>query len=226
MAARRTAAAGRPAALATASAITPASAPWRSSPPSSRRRNSCSVSVAAANRPAEQLGAPGLRALARDGADLGERRVDGRHRQRRLRRRIGQRAQRRPADADLALRQLPGQPGHHDATSRGSPTAASAARRSAPPWPAATTSPSHRRRPPRHRQATCLQVGTAPPTTSPRQPTSKDTEGQPVAPSGAGGAWSSVCTAPVLSVARAVMVWVPGWVAFHGKLHSRQVSLE
>ena len=52
MAARRTVGAAIPAALATASAITPASAPWRSSPPSSRRRNVCSASVAAANRSA------------------------------------------------------------------------------------------------------------------------------------------------------------------------------
>ena len=51
MAARRTAAAGTSAALATASAITPSSAPWRSSPPSSRRRNVCSASVAWLNSP-------------------------------------------------------------------------------------------------------------------------------------------------------------------------------
>ena len=57
--------AGRPAAFATASAITPASAPWRSSPPSRRRRKVCSASVAAANNPLTQLGAPRLRALAR-----------------------------------------------------------------------------------------------------------------------------------------------------------------
>ena len=48
----------------------------------------------------------GLRTLARDRADLGERRVDGRHRQRRLLRGRRQRTQRRPPDADLALRQL------------------------------------------------------------------------------------------------------------------------
>ena len=59
-----------------------------------------------------------------------------------------------------------------------------------------------------------------------RQPTSKETDGQPVAPSGAGVAWSWVCTAPVLSVARAVMLCVPGLSACHGKLHSRQASLE
>ena len=52
IAARCTAAAGIPAALATASAMMPASAPWRSSPPSSRSRKVCSVSVAAAKSPA------------------------------------------------------------------------------------------------------------------------------------------------------------------------------
>lgn len=40
-----------PAARATASVITPASAPWRSSPPTSLERNRCSAAVAA-----EQLG--------------------------------------------------------------------------------------------------------------------------------------------------------------------------
>ncbi len=114
IAARRTVAAGTPAALATASAITPASAPCRSSPPSSRRRNVCSASVAAANRSATQPRPAGLRALARDRADLGERGVDGGDRQRRLLRGRRQRPQRRPADADLALRQLAGQPGHDD----------------------------------------------------------------------------------------------------------------
>jgi hypothetical protein len=39
-----------PAAFATASAMIPASAPWRSSPPRSRNRKVCSVSVAAAKR--------------------------------------------------------------------------------------------------------------------------------------------------------------------------------
>ena len=47
--ARRTSAAGNPAALATASTITPSSAPWRSSPTSSRTRKSCSPSVARPN---------------------------------------------------------------------------------------------------------------------------------------------------------------------------------
>ena len=50
MAARRTRARGTDAALATASAITPSSAPWRSSPRRRRLRNWPSGSVAAANR--------------------------------------------------------------------------------------------------------------------------------------------------------------------------------
>ena len=49
MCARRTAAIGTPAALATASTITPSSAPWRSSPPSTRHSNCCSGSVARPN---------------------------------------------------------------------------------------------------------------------------------------------------------------------------------
>jgi hypothetical protein len=50
--ARRTSLAGTPAARAVASTITPSSAPWRSSPPSSRIRKRCSPSVARPNRPA------------------------------------------------------------------------------------------------------------------------------------------------------------------------------
>ena len=87
IAARRTVAAGTPAALATASAITPASAPWRSSPPSRRRRNVCSASVAAANRSATSSARRACEPLPATVADLGERRVDGRDRQRRLLRR-------------------------------------------------------------------------------------------------------------------------------------------
>src|SRR2546426_3182918 len=49
MAARRTSGAGRPAALATASTMIPSSAPWRSSPVSSRTRKSFSSVVAPAN---------------------------------------------------------------------------------------------------------------------------------------------------------------------------------
>ena len=50
--ARRSAVAGTPAAFAAASAITPSSAPWRSSPDSSARRKRCSRSVARPNRSA------------------------------------------------------------------------------------------------------------------------------------------------------------------------------
>ncbi len=42
-------ASGMPVALPTASAITPSSAPWRSSPPTSSRRNFCSSAVARSN---------------------------------------------------------------------------------------------------------------------------------------------------------------------------------
>ena len=104
-----------PAALATASAITPISAPWRSSPPSRRRRNVCSTSVAAREQCAEQFGAAGLRSLARDTAPIS---LNVASTPRTVRRRFGgrlrQRAQRRPPDADLPLRQLAGQPRDDD----------------------------------------------------------------------------------------------------------------
>ena len=61
IAARRTSATGSPAAAAMASTMTPSSAPWRSSPASSCRRNCCSSGVASAKS------AP--RAAARRGAD-------------------------------------------------------------------------------------------------------------------------------------------------------------
>jgi hypothetical protein len=48
--ARRTLATGIPAAAAIASTMTPASAPWRSSPRSKRNRNRCSASVARPKR--------------------------------------------------------------------------------------------------------------------------------------------------------------------------------
>ena len=50
IAARRTSAAGSPAAAAIASSITPSSAPWRNSPMSRRTRKSCSAAVARAKR--------------------------------------------------------------------------------------------------------------------------------------------------------------------------------
>jgi hypothetical protein len=56
MIARRTSATGTPAARATASVITPSSAPCRSSPDSSRTRNCCSSPVAAPiNSPTSRL---------------------------------------------------------------------------------------------------------------------------------------------------------------------------
>ncbi len=56
--------------------------------------------------------------------------------------------------------------------------------------------------------------------------TANDTVCQPEAPSGTGSAATDVWTAPVLSVARTVMVCDPGWLACQSKLHSRHVSLE
>lgn len=56
--------------------------------------------------------------------------------------------------------------------------------------------------------------------------TARFTVCQPVAPSGTGLARSSVWTAPVLSMARTVMVSRPGLFACHGKRHNRHVSLE
>ena len=74
--ARRTSLTGTPAACATASTITPSSAPWRSSPTSSCRRNRCSGAVARANRSAEQRPPGRLRPGPGLPADLLERRVD------------------------------------------------------------------------------------------------------------------------------------------------------
>ena len=104
--ARRTAASGSPAAFATASVITPACAPWRSSPTSSAPRNACSAAVARPNsasswrRRSACEPAPAVRPMASSAScDL----VDG---QRRLGGRRRQVAQRGPADADLALQQV------------------------------------------------------------------------------------------------------------------------
>jgi hypothetical protein len=63
---------------------------------------------------ADQLGAPRLRALAGYGADRREGGVDIGHGQAWLSRGRRQRPQSRPADTDLALRQLSGKPGHDD----------------------------------------------------------------------------------------------------------------
>ena len=87
----------------------PASAPWRRSPDSSPRSSRCSASVARANsslssaRRAATEPEPPSAPIAR------ERRRDVGHGQRRLGRRRRHLAQRRPADADLALQQLAAQ---------------------------------------------------------------------------------------------------------------------
>ncbi len=107
------------AARPTASAITPISAPWRSSPASRRRRNVCSTSVAAANRPRQQFGAARLRSLPGHGADVAQRGIDVAHPQARFGGGFRQRAQRRPPDADLPLRELAGQPRHDDSDQPG-----------------------------------------------------------------------------------------------------------
>ena len=126
MAARRTEAAGMPTALATASAITPTSAPWRSSPPRRRRRNVCSASVALANNPVTSsarracdpfpatvpisVNLASTCSTSSDGSAAGG----------------GSERSETPADADLPLRQLADS---HDTT-----TAASVGSPSAPAW--------------------------------------------------------------------------------------------
>ena len=85
IAARRTSGAGTPAARATASTITPSSAPWRISPIRSPRRNVRSASVGFANRSVELGPARGLRAGAREAADPSQRRIHFDQLERRLR---------------------------------------------------------------------------------------------------------------------------------------------
>ena len=113
--ARRTAAIGTPAAFATASTITPSSAPWRSSPENIFHSSSCSDSVARPNTSASRLRraaltpAPGHRRQPVDGV------VDLEHRERRRQRRLGPHvAQRRPSDAGAALAQRAGQHADRD----------------------------------------------------------------------------------------------------------------
>ncbi len=108
--ARRTAAIGTSAALATASTITPSSAPCRSSPLNTFHSRRCSGSVALAKtsvssaRRAALTPAPDIAASWSSGpVDLGDL-------QRRLRRRVDLHvAQRRPADADASLPRRPGE---------------------------------------------------------------------------------------------------------------------
>ena len=87
IAARRTSGAGTDAARATASAMRPPSAPWRSSPTSSRRRKSTSAARRPIEHVVEDLLAAGDRAAARGHLDSIERSVDVGDRQRRHRRR-------------------------------------------------------------------------------------------------------------------------------------------
>jgi hypothetical protein len=105
--ARRTGAAGNPAAAAIASAITPASAPWRSSPARSRSRKSLER-----RRVREEVlqgvGAPGRRARTAHRRDRREPAVGLGERQRRRDRGIAaarRGKQRGSADAETALRQ-------------------------------------------------------------------------------------------------------------------------
>ena len=104
--ARRSAARGTSAACATASTITPASAPWRSSPLKQPHQEALLAGGRAPEQRRERLAPGALGAGAGQRADPLEARVDLRDGQRRL---LGGRrcvAQRRVADADLALAQL------------------------------------------------------------------------------------------------------------------------
>jgi hypothetical protein len=225
-----------------------------------------------------QLCAPRLRALARDGPDSTETGVDLRDRQRGIRRGRWERPQCRPADPDLALGKLTGQPRHHDryqlrvvvgaypAQQVGDPGDFGQPRRGGADigrcrrdveklHDASLSRPSdiaglsiarerpllyvnHRRVAYRHgrsrqekagrRQGKGRKEGGGSRRGEGRAGylTTNETECQPVAPSGTGSAISAVCTAPVLSFARTVMVCGPAVSACHGKLHSRQVSFE
>ena len=102
IAARRTFVAGTPAALATASATMPASAPWRSSPRSSRRKKSASSGVARAARSSSnrrRVATDPEPAVTASSSRTGVQVADG---QRRLRRRADDRRG-GPSDTDLAL---------------------------------------------------------------------------------------------------------------------------
>ena len=110
IAARRTSAAGTDAARATASPMRPASAPWRSSPTSRRRRKSVSAGVARPNTSRRIALATGGRPAPGRHQDLVEGAVDVGDRQRRHRRRRDVEPEhRRPAHADAALAGLAGE---------------------------------------------------------------------------------------------------------------------
>ena len=108
--ARRAIPALTPAALATASAITPASAPWRRSPVSSRRTNSASGSVARPSSSVEQPAPARRRSGSGVGGDLVNGPVQVGDGQRRLggRRHIDP-VDGRVADADPSLPRRPGE---------------------------------------------------------------------------------------------------------------------
>ena len=103
---------GTSAAAATASSITPSSAPWRSSPVSSRCRNCCSSAVAAPNRASSCAArravepAPEVAASASSRAS-----TSATSRRRRSRRRHAEAGQRAPARTEPALPRLARQPG-------------------------------------------------------------------------------------------------------------------
>ena len=92
----------------------PASAPWRSSPPSSRTRNACSSAVARASRSCTAARRAATEPGPLERADRGERGLDVGDGQRARAAAAAPRrrgvAQQRPADADLALGQLAREP--------------------------------------------------------------------------------------------------------------------
>ncbi len=141
--ARRTSAPGTPDALATASVITPSSAPWRSSPESKRTRNRCSSAVAAPNSSPTCRLRSAADPFPATRLDPGERLVHRQH---------GQRRVARPAAAATAATPTPPRSAAAAAHRTGRPPGSGsprrwprAARRPAPPpWPGGWRS---RRRP-------------------------------------------------------------------------------
>ena len=114
IAARRTSAAGTPAAFATASAMTPSSAPCRSSPRNKPTRRRCSGSVARAKSAASSSRRAPWEPLPAIDCEARHGRVDLEQLERRLGRRRGLLAERRPPHADGSLRQLARQIGDRD----------------------------------------------------------------------------------------------------------------
>ena len=159
IAARRTSATGTPAAFATASAITPSSAPCRSSPRNSPTSRRCSGSVARAKSAASSSRRAAWEPWPGDGLQARHGRVDLEQLERRLRRRRGQLAQRRPPHADGSLRQLPRQVRDRDGDLLGLQPRGGT-RRAARPSRAATTSP-------RRQPTSCAIARAASPTFKP-----------------------------------------------------------